>query len=103
MPAESHQAVEQLVVAFPSAAAWIIVMLVGMVVILVAYMGRKFLQRMDKQDVSLDAIKDLLASEVKQLREAQHALDKRVTTVEAHCDIEGLRWGRRSTDHEGDR
>lgn len=103
MPPESHQAVERLVVAFPFAAAWIIVLLVGVIGLLVAYLGRKFLSRMDDQDRTLEAIKALLASEVQKLREMHHAIDKRVTAIEAACNVEAVRWGRRTTERDDER
>lgn len=102
MPAESHQAVEQLVIAFPSAAAWVIVILLTIIALGAAWMGRKFLSRMDDQDTTLLAIKDLLASEVGKLREMHHAMDRRVVWIEAQLGRrDGAQYGRRATDEQG--
>lgn len=46
-----------------------------------------FTTQLDKQDVQLGAIKDLLADEVFKLREMIHAIDKRVLTIEGHCSL----------------
>lgn len=101
MPVESHQAVEQLVIAFPAAAAWIIVMLVGIIVMGFGVYARKFLKRMDAQDETLNAIRSLLASEVGKLRELHHEIDKRVLLVEGALGLlpGTQRFGRRSTDN----
>ena len=45
------------------------------------------LERMDNQDVALEEIRKLLASELKLLREDHHALDVRVTRIEERCDV----------------
>jgi len=45
------------------------------------------LTRMDNQDAQLAKIRELLASELKLLREDHHALDVRVTRIEERCDV----------------
>lgn len=44
-------------------------------------------ERLGHQDVQLIAIKDLLADEVFKLREMIHSIDKRVLTIEGHCNL----------------
>lgn len=92
--------VEQLVVLFPTVAAWVIVFLLIVIGFVVAYLGRLFLRRMDVQDDALKAIKELLASKITELRELHHSVDKRVTVLETAINGD-VRWGRRSTDQEG--
>lgn len=87
------QIMEQLVVQFPSVAAWLIVALLGLISLGVGYFGRKFMARMDTQDTALLQIKDLLASEIGHLRELHHAIDKRVAVIETHINVDG-RWRR---------
>lgn len=87
--APETQVVEQFVVMFPSAAAWLLVIMVGVIGTGIGVGGRKFLKRLDSQDTSLDMqnktlaqIKDLLASEIAKLREMHHDMDKRVIVLE---------------------
>jgi uncharacterized protein Yka (UPF0111/DUF47 family) len=49
---------------------------------------------MDNQDdalvavrKSIDTVRDLLADELRELREMHHGLDKRVTRIEERCDV----------------
>lgn len=93
------QIVERLVVLFPSLAAWAIVGLLVLIGLIVAALGRKFLSRMDAQDTALGDIKELLASEVKQLREMHHGMDVRVARLEEYRRLEN--YGRRAGDHAG--
>jgi hypothetical protein len=46
-------------------------------------------RRLAAQDVALMEIRDLLASEVKQLREMQHATDVRLTRLEVERSLRG--------------
>lgn len=94
--------VEQIVVMFPSLAAWLIVGLVGVIVAGGGLAVRKFMSRLDSQDNTLGQIKELLASEIGKLRELHHDIDKRVVRLEAQAD-NGTKWGRRSGDHDEQR
>jgi hypothetical protein len=47
----------------------------------------EFSNRLEHQDNQLRAIRDLLADEVFKLREMIHAIDKRVLTIEGHCQL----------------
>ena len=76
---------ENVVVAFPGLAAWLIVGIGALLVGIVSYGGRQVLQRLDTQDNALEAIRSLLASEVHKLREMQHAIELRVTRIESAC------------------
>lgn len=96
---------EQLVIAFPALAAWLIVAIGASMLALVGFGGRKMLDRLDSQDTALEQIRQLLASEVHKLREMQHGIDVRLVRLESfqtqlHSDI---RFGRRAEDHAGDR
>ena len=96
---------EQLVIAFPALAAWLIVAIGACMLALVGFGGRKMLDRLDSQDTALEQIRQLLASEVHKLREMQHGIDLRLVRLEAfqaqvHNDV---RFGRRADDHAGDR
>lgn len=89
-----HEVVEQIVVLFPVLAAWLIVALVAIIATGGALAVRKFLSRMDRQDIALGDIKELLASEVSKLREMHHDIDVRVARLEEHrrLDNYGRRW-----------
>ena len=93
---------EQLVVSFPALAAWLIVAIGGLLLTIVAYGGKQLLKRLDVQDAALESIRDLLASEVKQLREMQHGMDVRVVRLEAFREqaLQSEHWGKRFTDQE---
>lgn len=99
VPAETPQVVEQFVIAFPTFAAWLIVGLLVVIATGAAYMGRKFLQRMDTQDASLNNIEKLLASEVGKLRTMLHGVDRRVVWLESKQGrLPGEPYGRREDD-----
>jgi hypothetical protein len=66
-------------------AIWLLIAIGGMTLSLALYFIRQFVKRMGRQDTALEAIRDLLASEVSKLREMQHALDKRVIWIESTC------------------
>jgi Tfp pilus assembly protein PilO len=89
--------VEQIVVQFPAAAAWLIVTLVGAIVLGGGWAVKKFIGR-------LDAIESLLSSEIKTLREMQHATDVRVATLEGQLRANsfGRRWDDSSRNGIGD-
>ena len=76
---------QPVVVAFPELAAWLLVLIGTALLGLVLYMGKQALRRLDLQDEALEAIRELLASEVQKLREMQHAIDLRVTKIETAC------------------
>lgn len=76
---------DQFVISFPALAAWLIVVIGGGLLALVAFGGRKLLERLDAQDGELRAIRDLLQSEVQQLREMSHQMDIRLTRIESSC------------------
>lgn len=98
--------VEQFIVQFPTAAAWLIVALLGLIGTGLGLMGRKFMARLDSQDATLGQIKELLASEIGKLRELHHDIDKRVVRLESLQGAPEPKWGRRVGDHlpgEGDR
>lgn len=93
MPVDAHPVVEQLVIQFPSLAAWLIVGLVAIIAGGGALATRKFLARLDTQDDSLRKIEELLASEIGKLREMHHDVDKRVVRLEAQsAENRGRRW-----------
>lgn len=99
MPVEAHPVIEQFVVAFPWLAAWAIVILLGTLGVLIAWLGRKFLKRMDTQDESLGKIESLLASEIGKLRENIFEVDRRVARLEGGLPRRpGDAYGRRSGD-----
>lgn len=81
-------------------AAWMLVVIGGAFVSILAYGGKLLLNRLDTQDETLAAIRDLLASEVKTLREMHHDIDLRVTKIETACSyMHGpLDQHRRTTD-----
>jgi hypothetical protein len=87
MNATESQVVEQIVVMFPSLAAWLIVLLVGTIAAGGALAVRKFIAR-------LDTIEGLLASEIKSLREMHHGIEVRVARLEEHRRLGdyGRRW-----------
>lgn len=91
---------EQIVVMFPSLAAWLIVALVGLIAAGGGLAVRKFMSRLDSQDSTLGQIKELLASEIGKLRELHHDIDKRVVRLEAQADSTS-KWGRRAGDADG--
>lgn len=95
-PSAAQPAVEQFVIAFPTAAAWVIVLLIAAIVVLMLFGLRflraqaiRFLSRMDSQDKALLDIKELLASETQKLRELYHSVDRRVVGVEAQLRFLG--------------
>lgn len=67
------------------AALWAVITVGGALLALGLYFVRKFVERMDSQDVALNEIRDLLASEIGKLREMQHELDKRIIWIESTC------------------
>lgn len=73
------------------------------VISIIGWGGRKVLQRLDEQDKTMIEIKDLLASEVRQLREMQHGIDLRLTRVEERCMIATAgTWPPRHKNHDPD-
>lgn len=99
MPAEAQPVIEKFVIAFPSAAAWMIVVLLGGIGVLLMFLGRKFLKRMDVQDESLGKIEELLASEIGKLRESIFDVDRRVARLEGgNARRPGESYGRRVGD-----
>lgn len=97
---EETRIVEQIVVMFPSLAAWLIVALVGAIATGGGLAVRMFMGRMKNQDAMLGEIKELLASEIGKLRELHHDIDKRVVRLEAQADSGG-KWNRRAGDQDG--
>lgn len=98
---EGRVIVEQLVVLFPALAAWVIVALVGAIAAGGAMAVRKFLTRLDAQDLTLNRISELLASEIGKLRDKDHAIETRVVRIETHVGIDTLpKWTRRVGDAE---
>ena len=104
-PTTAQPVVEQFVIAFPTGAAWLIVGLICLIVLLlliamhfVRGQAIKFLSRMDAQDKALGDIKDLLASEVQKLRELYHGVDRRVVGVEAQLRFLGGKPTQRKSD-----
>lgn len=99
---EEAKIVEQLVVLFPTVAAWLIVGLVALIAAGGAMAVKKFMARLDTQDNTLNKIAELLASEIGKLRDKDHAIEKRVVRIETHVGIDaGQKWGRRAADSEG--
>lgn len=68
---------EQFVIQFPAAAAWLIVGLLSLIATLVTAIGRHLFTRMGKQDQDLQAIKSMVG-------EKYHQLEKRVIRLETH-------------------
>lgn len=68
-----------------AAAWWLIVVIGGVLISLLIYGGKLVLGRLDRHDAAFEAIKQLLASEVKALREMQHDMDVRLTKIETAC------------------
>lgn len=100
MPIDAHPVVEQLVIQFPTLAAWLIVGLVAIIAFGGALATRKFLARLDTQDESLRKIEELLASEIGKLREMHHDIDRRVVRLEVQNEEKrGRRWD--DQDHNG--
>lgn len=99
---EEAKIVEQLVVLFPTVAAWLIVGLVALIAAGGAFAVRKFMARLDTQDAALNKIANLLSTKFDELREHGHAIEKRVVRIETHVGIDaGPKWGRRAADSEG--
>ncbi len=99
---EEAKIVEQLVVLFPTVAAWLIVGLVALIAAGGAIAVKKFMARLDTQDNTLNKIAELLASEIGKLRDKDHAIETRVVRIETHVGIDaGPKWGRRAADSEG--
>lgn len=67
-------------------AVWMIVAIGGALLGLLSYGGRLMLGRLDKTDASLEAIRELLASEIQKLRELHHDVDKRLIRIETACN-----------------
>ena len=76
---------EPFVISFPALAAWLIVLIGSALCAIVAFGGRKVLDRLDAQDDELAKIRDLLQSEIHQLREMSHQMDLRLTRIESSC------------------
>lgn len=99
---EEHRIVEQLVVLFPTLAAWLIVALVALIAAGGAMAVKKFMARLDTQDTTLNKIAELLASEIGKLRDKDHQIETRVVRIETHVGIDGgPKWGRRAGDQDG--
>lgn len=96
---EEAKIVEQLVVLFPTVAAWLIVGLVALIAAGGAFAVRKFMARLDTQDAALNKIANLLSAKFDELREHGHAIEKRVVRLEAQAD-NGSKWGRRAGDKD---
>ncbi len=65
--------------------------------------GRQILARMDKQDATMDDIKNLLTSETKLLRDSLHHHDVRLVRLEAFKEqaLNVMHFGRRVDDQNG--
>lgn len=101
---EETRIVEQLVVLFPTLAAWLIVGLIALIAAGGAYAVQKFMVRLDTQDAALNKIANLLSSKFDELREHGHAIEKRVVRIETHVGIDSVpKWGRRAGDGDGSR
>lgn len=93
-----NPAVREVVVAFPAFAASIIILLTTALILLLLWIWRrterdracqvrKLNDQIRAQDGKLQAIHDLIASEVRELRESHHGLEKRLIVVESRCAI----------------
>lgn len=72
---------------------WMLLALGGAGVATFVWGGKKVLARLDAQDHALGQIKDLLANEVRTLREMQHSIDNRVTRIEErHMLVDRKLW-----------
>lgn len=69
------------------AASWAVVVVGGALIAVCLWIFKQFNVRMTTQDKTLKEIRDLLASETRLLREAQHELEVRVTRIEERCVI----------------
>lgn len=100
---EEARIVEQLVVLFPTVAAWLIVGLVALIAAGGALAVKKFMRRLDTQDTTLNKIAELLASKIGELREEAHAMETRVVRIETHVGLGAIpRWGRRASDKDAE-
>lgn len=84
-------------------AGTLIVVLLGVIATIARWNGGQILDRMDKQDGTMDEIKNLLTNETKLLRETQHAHDVRIVRLEAFREqaLNVLHFGRRNEDQDG--
>jgi hypothetical protein len=82
-----HQAIQSIVVAFPTLAAYLIVLMFAGGIGTMLWGGRKILGRLDEQDKTMGSIRDLLASEIAKLREMNHEIELRVIVIEERCRI----------------
>lgn len=112
-PTVAQPIIEQFVIAFPTAAAWLIVGLMALLCAGVAFYGRWFLRRwneqqenhdsrinelsrafkegMDAQRASIESIRTLISSEIEELRGMYHVLDRRLVSVESQLRFLGGR------------
>ena len=85
------------------AAGALMVALLSVIAAIARWNGGQILDRMDRQDGTMEEIKHLLSSETKLLREAQHAHDVRIVRLEAFKEqaLNVLHFGRRHEDQDG--
>lgn len=98
MPTPDTEAVQQVVLAFPALASYLLVLFVFLLIIIAWKYGQsllkrfdsqdaKIIQRLDSQDAKLESIEKALVSEVKLMGERMHDIDKRVIRIESHCSM----------------
>ena len=81
----------------------LVLLLLAVIAGIAKWNGKQILVRMDKQDGTMDEIKNLLTSETKLLRDALHHHDVRIVRLEAFRDQvqNTLHFGRRNEDQNG--
>lgn len=86
-----------------SVAAAAIALLLTLIAGIAKWNGKQILQRMDKQDATMNEIKVLFTSETALLRESLHHHDVRIVRLEAFRDQSQntLHFGRRVEDQNG--
>lgn len=119
-PTIAQPIIEQFVIAFPTAAAWLIVILMACLCAGAAFSGRWFLHRwneqqanhdsrinelaiafkegMEAQRASIEGIRTLISSEIEELRGMYHVLDRRLVRVESQLRFLGGRPMQPDTD-----
>lgn len=85
-----------------AAAGSLIAVLLGLIAAIARWNGGQILDRMDKQDATMDEIKTLLTSKTGLLREAIHGHDVRIVRLEEFKSAVQNTWhfGRRSEDQD---
>ena len=70
---DAHQLIEQFTY-------WAVLAIGGALLMVLTWAAKGIIKRLDK-------LEELLSEETRALRDLYHSLDKRLTTMEVHCDI----------------